>query len=69
MASAQLASITTPATVLTPVSYQDAIRSIALEQIDGEDTTNRVCALARSCGLDSWSIQADVDQAHDLLLD
>ena len=69
MALAQLAAATAAVVAPAPASYHHAIRSVAYEQIGGEDTTSRVNALARYFGLDSWTIQADVDEVRDIILD
>ena len=66
MAQHQLKTVSARPTFTGP-SYQDAIRSIAVEACDGDDVERRVVHLARYFRLDPASIRAEVDEAVDML--
>ena len=50
-----------------PVVYADAIRSIALEELDGQDTQRRSQWLANRVGVSYDAVRIEVDQMVELL--
>lgn len=47
--------------------WNDAIRSIALEMIDGQDVSDRIARLARWFNMDVHSTTIQVEELADLL--
>jgi hypothetical protein len=50
-----------------PVVYADAIRSIALEELDGQDTQKRSQWLAGRVGVSVDAVRIQVDEMVELL--
>lgn len=64
---AEIAAILPPAPVYTGPTYHDAIRAIAAEQLNGDDTDERIALLADAFQLDISSVYADVVEMIDLI--
>ncbi len=50
-----------------PVAFADAIRSIALEELDGQDTQQRSRWLAGRVGVSHDSVRIQIDEMIDLI--
>ena len=50
-------------------SYQNAIRSIAAQALNGDDVDYRVTSLANMFGLDRSNVSHEVDEMIDVLKD
>ncbi|QNE07263.1 hypothetical protein [Croceicoccus marinus] len=48
---------------MSAAAYRQALSSIAAEQADGEDTSERVAALSRVTGIDIGTIEFEVSEA------
>lgn len=48
---------------MSAAAYRQAISSIAAEEANGEDTSDRIASLARVTGIDVGTIQFEVNEA------